>query len=316
MASLRAFLIPTAFFVATYPFAAFAAETNFFGPIIPQMGDKCYCPGTAMDWGCVLQVFQGVMNVLVSLGVLAVVFFIAWAGFLMITGGSNPANRTKAKNRLINAVIGLVVILGAWLVVDTVMKTLYNPDTTFNSAAGETKFGPWNAIFTGEEANNCLDKNDHPGGLTDGGLLGVVNPGTTDSTTGGNVPGGAVPGSFTYDPGIKAQVGQASGGLTTLLSCMAGKLPAGVGRISSISDSAIISGSKTFAQCEASGCSHMAGSCHYGGSKCTGRSFAVDFGDEQNASALRAAASSCGANYIGYEGTHLHVSVGKACGCN
>lgn len=168
--------------VAALPFTAFAAETGFFGPIIPQSG-SCVC-NTAMDWGCVLIVFQAVMNVLVSLSVLAVVFFIAWAGFTLITGGSNPASRTKARNRLVNAVIGLVVILGAWLVVDTVMKTLYNPDTVFDSKT----FGPWNEIFAGNEENYCLRLNKNPGVLTTGSFVGEVenffNSGTNVSTVG------------------------------------------------------------------------------------------------------------------------------------
>jgi len=168
--------------VAVLPLTALAATTDFFGPIIPQSG-KCFCD-TAMDWGCVLIVFQAVMNVLVSLGVLAVVFFIAWAGFLMITGGSNPANRTKAKNRMLNAVIGLVVILGAYIIVDTVMKVLYNPNTALEAGT----FGPWNAIFAGDESNYCLDKNDHPGLLTNGSFVDtvgeIIQPGTSNSSSG------------------------------------------------------------------------------------------------------------------------------------
>ncbi|MDB5237359.1 MAG: hypothetical protein JWL88_461 [Parcubacteria group bacterium] len=300
--------------LAALPLSALAATTDFFGPIVPQSG-ACIC-ATAMDWGCVVIVFHNILNALVSFGLLAVVFFIALAGFGLMTNGSDSAARTKARNRLLNAIVGLALILGAFLLVDTVLKALYDPSATFSGGA----FGSWDKILAGNGKDHCLALNKNPGGLTNGTVVGTLqaieNPGTANSSSGSSGAGGPIPGSFTYDPGIQAQTGQASAALTSLLSCMAGKLPAGVGRISSISDKDIISGSKTFAQCAAFGCAHEINSCHYGGKTCVGRSFAADFGDEQNASVIKAAAVSCGANYTGFEGTHLHVSVGKSCGCN
>ncbi|KND50804.1 MAG: hypothetical protein AB202_00150 [Parcubacteria bacterium C7867-007] len=318
MVAKRALLSFVLFTLVSVPLSVFAAETSFFGPIIPQEGDKCYCPGKAMDWGCALEVFQNVLNALISLGVVAVVFFIGWAGFLLMTGGSNPATRTKAKNRMLSGVVGLAVILGAFLIVDTVMKILYNPDTALEKGT----FGPWNEILSGAEDNYCVVVNETPGVLNNGSVMDIIsnalNLGTTNSSTKGaaTTPGGTISGGYTYDPGIKAQTVHASGELTALLSCMRPKLPAGVGRISSISDSAIVNGSKTFNKCAASGCAHTINSCHYGGKACVGRSLAVDFGDEDNASVLKAAAISCGANTAVNEGDHLHVSVGKSCGCN
>jgi len=179
-----------AFALIALPLSAFAATTDFFGPIIPQDA-KAYCAGSAFDWGGVLQVSQNVLNVIDSVAVLAVVFFFAWAGFTLITSGANPAGRTQAKNRMLNAMLGLVLILGSWLIVDTIMKVLYNPSTTFNG----TTFGPWNKILAGDPSAYCLKPNLHPGILSDGtvngGLVstakGVLNPGTANSSTAGGV---------------------------------------------------------------------------------------------------------------------------------
>ncbi len=125
---------------------------------------------------------------------------------------------------------------------------------------------------------------------------------------------------FNFDGGIIQQVSTASGPLSTLLSCMAGKLPSGVGTISSISDSKIISGEKTFTEClqggQSVGCAHGVNSCHYGGTGCTGSSYAVDFGDQQNMGALSSAAEQCNSRaFINNEDNHLHVSVGSVSGC-
>ena len=173
--------------LAALPLTVFAATSDFFGPIVPQSG-ACHCD-TAMDWGCVVLVLHNVLNVLVSVSVIAVVFFIALAGFSLMTSGANPAARTKARNRMLNAIVGLVLVLGAFLVVDTVMKVLYNPATAFDSGT----FGPWNEILAGNGTNYCLKLNLNPGQLTDGvegSLLGTAtNLGTGNSSSSGTYGG-------------------------------------------------------------------------------------------------------------------------------
>ncbi len=125
--------------------------------------------------------------------------------------------------------------------------------------------------------------------------------------------------SFDYNDGIEAQVAHASPELRDFLNCMVDRVPADVGRISSISDSLIVSGSRTFQQCSGGGCAHTSGSCHYGGASCVGSSYAVDFGDQENHSFLRDAALACNPEaFVLFEGNHSHISIGQSagCGCN
>jgi hypothetical protein len=119
-----------------------------------------------------------------------------------------------------------------------------------------------------------------------------------------------------YDSGVENQKTDASSDLINLLNCMRPKLNAGVGRISSISDSNYIGrvnecytgrGTNT-CKTKSPSCVHTCSSCHYGSGLNTNKSYAVDFGDEQNATALKKAAQECGAGYILNEGNHLHVS--------
>lgn len=56
----------------------------------------------------------------------------------------NAENKSKAKNVLTNAVVGLLLALSAWLLVDFMMKTLYNPATQDQSGK---VWGPWNSIL-------------------------------------------------------------------------------------------------------------------------------------------------------------------------
>jgi len=77
------------------------------------------------------------------IGVLFVVFGVvaAMAGFGLATSGGNPEAKQAAKSKLVNAFIGLVIVLAAWLLVDTVMRGL------LTGGEGEISgYGPWSQI--------------------------------------------------------------------------------------------------------------------------------------------------------------------------
>lgn len=324
MPFLRALLPLLALCVFALPSLVFAAEASFFGPIIEA---DCQCVGSAPDWGCVLETAHNVFNLIFSLSVLVFAFTAAYAGFLFMTSQVNAENKSKAKSMLLNTVVGLLIALSAWLLVDFVMRVMYD--------GGRTGFGPWNRILDVNSGRKCLREADPPanifGGDTD------TDTDTDDDTdeedeegdAEGVGPDGNWQSHFDFDGGIRDQIDDASAPLRALLSCMAGNLEDGVGRISSISDSRIANGQRTFAQCGANPrtatlCAHTAGSCHYGGTgTCQGESYAVDFGDEENLAALRDAAQDCAAArdidglWTHDEGNHLHVSVDNdRCGCD
>lgn len=170
------------------PQFAFAAEAKFFGPLIP---DECHCEGqvdpnggtltTAPGWGCVLQVVQNGINLAISLGVIIATLFFVYAGFVWMTSGGNPGKIEQGRTMILNVIIGLVVLLSAWLIVDFIMKTLYND-------SGE--FGPWNAILSGGSA--CLVARN-PTPLTDGAVEIITSSGEvfeSGATSGTGTGGG------------------------------------------------------------------------------------------------------------------------------
>ncbi|MDB5189189.1 MAG: hypothetical protein JWL82_146, partial [Parcubacteria group bacterium] len=97
---------------------------------------------------------------------------IAYAGATFMLSPTNPESRTKARSMLINVAVGLVILLAAWLVVDFIMKTLYNPNTTSEGV----KYGPWNEILAPTSADSwCIKQTSStpiPG--VAGGILGGV----------------------------------------------------------------------------------------------------------------------------------------------
>ncbi|MFH0851984.1 MAG: hypothetical protein V1845_00015 [bacterium] len=209
-------------------------------------------------------------------GATAVTAF-AYGGVYYMVGSTK-----EGKEIMLAALLGLLLLFGAWLVLYTI-----NPDlATFKDP-----------------------------------MEGISTPTPPPSP-----PPQTPDGQFDYDPGIQNQTGDASPALNSFLDCMKGKLPGNVGRISSISDSKIAAGTCSFANCSSQpgGCSHTctAGSvsCHYGGKgSCRGKSYAADFGDQQNSAAIKSAAKDCNSGaYVLNEGNHIHVSIGQAsgCGCN
>lgn len=111
------------------------------------------------------------------------------------------------------------------------------------------------------------------------------------------------------------QKGDASEKLTSLLNCMYEKLPDL--KINSISSNALCDdpGCDT----EQSGvCGHAADSCHFGGTNCTGKSYAVDFHTNVSCTDIKTAALQCDSTaWVNWETNHTHVSVNNSvCGCN
>ncbi len=291
--------------LALAPHQAQAATATFFGPIIPP---ECHCDTgqvSAPDFGCVLATVENAMNFAISIGVIIFVLVASYAGLLWMFSPMNPHNREMGRGVLMNAVIGLLIALCAWLMVDFIMKTLYNG-----------AFGPWNSILG--EGDYCLAVHTPQAG--------PAQP-TGDVTATRGTPSDS---RFTYQSGVDSQNGARSQALISLLNCMATKVPGNAGEISALTDRYTGTDSGRIRSCAASGsqgnsnCAHTRYSCHYGGdprspnaSSCQGRSYAVDFGDQNNAQALIAAANQCGAVRAALEnGNHVHVSAANQCGYN
>ena len=141
------------------PEFAHAASWSFFGPVIssacncnfPVSGNGITTPTSAPAWGCILSTLQNLLSLAVSLATVIIVLFIMLAGFTYMTSGGNPEKRQLANKRIMNAVLGLLITLGAYLLVDSVMKVIYDPSNLKD-------FGPWNAILanTTGTAADCL----------------------------------------------------------------------------------------------------------------------------------------------------------------
>jgi len=81
------------------------------------------------------EILQWVMGVLISLAVLGLMY----AGIKLVTSGGDTSAWTSAKNMFTNIIIGFVIVLSAWLIVDTLLKMVLTDEI-------QTKYGPWHQI--------------------------------------------------------------------------------------------------------------------------------------------------------------------------
>jgi hypothetical protein len=119
MRTLRFLLVAA---LTLIPAAVYAAETNFFGPIVPP----CTEGGTAgLCQACnLVQLGQNILRFFVSFSVVAATVMFAYAGFLYVSASSNRSNLDSAKTIFTNTLIGLILILTAYLIIDLTLKVL------------------------------------------------------------------------------------------------------------------------------------------------------------------------------------------------
>ena len=88
-----------------------------------------------------VQLGDRIIDFLVSISAALGAIMFAIAGLKMATSGGNQSAVSSAKETMTNVVIGFIILLAAWLIVDTVMKAFV--DTSKFQKAG---FGVWNQI--------------------------------------------------------------------------------------------------------------------------------------------------------------------------
>lgn len=136
------------------PLAAHAA-IPFFGPVIPPQSitgvlgsDTC-----AAGFGMLIMVINNIISLLLTVAILFVApIMIAWSGFLFVVNPVNPSKKEEAKGILLHTVVGIVIALCGWLIVDAIMAVLYKPDTPVNGGT----LGVWSQLITSGALGPCI----------------------------------------------------------------------------------------------------------------------------------------------------------------
>ncbi len=121
------FAIMVAILLAVLPVFAFAQ---------PAPGGIVSCDGVDCGVCDIAQTGQNILNTGVYLAVFFSAILFAYAGWKYMTAGSEHG-KSEGKEIFTNVMIGFVIILAGWLLIDTIMKSLVKEDGGF---------GPWNTI--------------------------------------------------------------------------------------------------------------------------------------------------------------------------
>lgn len=99
-------------------------------------------PGSESGLSCsmcdLITLAKNIVNFGIGLSVVMGVVFLIWGGFLILTGGSS--DRIKSgRSAIFYAITGLIIVLGAWLIIDTTLRI-------FMGSNSPTDWGPWNTF--------------------------------------------------------------------------------------------------------------------------------------------------------------------------
>jgi len=95
---------------------------SFSAGIIPSDAEIA-----ANGFGAFAGMINMVINTFLQLSVVIATITFAYAGANMLLHPDNPGEREKAKDMFKKTVLGLIIVLVAWLVVNTIVSTLVNP---------------------------------------------------------------------------------------------------------------------------------------------------------------------------------------------
>ena len=128
------------------------AAIPYFGPIIPdiasQYGDMQTCP---LGWGALIDVINNLISFGITLAIVGVApLMIAYSGFLMVIEPASPGGRNKAKTILTNTIVGIVIALASWLIVDAVMAALTQNGQPFGTN--------WSQLVNSGGLDPCLNE--------------------------------------------------------------------------------------------------------------------------------------------------------------
>lgn len=101
------------------------------------------------------------------IGVLALLFAVIMivSGFRLVTSGGNQSAKEGAKSSLTNALIGFLIVLAAWLVVDTVMRALLGGSGQINGATPWSQIECWKQREAGIVEYKADDQNFYTTGV-------------------------------------------------------------------------------------------------------------------------------------------------------
>lgn len=94
-------------------------------PVIGNLGDN---PTEAQSGSTFQRYFIVIWQAIINVGGLAVIIMFLWGGVEWITAGGDSAKVGAARNKLTQAVIGLVVLVGSFVIISFIGNTFFGTE--------------------------------------------------------------------------------------------------------------------------------------------------------------------------------------------
>lgn len=127
-------------------------------PQLARAIDFVTCSGTTCSACNFVEMANAVIVWLIGMVFVIFAVIAVIAGFKLITSGGNIQAVSDAKSKLTNALIGLIIVLAGWLLVDTIMRGLL-----VGSDGSIGGYGPWSEVKCGtQKVTGIVREGDNP----------------------------------------------------------------------------------------------------------------------------------------------------------
>jgi sugar phosphate permease len=75
---------------------------------------------------------SGALNIGFAVGVILALFYLIWGALTWITSGGKSDKTKEARDKIIGAVVGLILLAATWALLNLVLTVIYGTDKTIN----------------------------------------------------------------------------------------------------------------------------------------------------------------------------------------
>ena len=82
------------------------------------------CPESGCEFCHLFVLGQNIINFLIEISSILAVAFIIFGGIMMMVGSGSPEKLKKSKDIIWSAIIGIIILLSAWVILNTFFNLL------------------------------------------------------------------------------------------------------------------------------------------------------------------------------------------------
>ncbi len=120
--------------ISSFCFLSLVSITQAAG-LVPCGGST----GIECTWCHLMQLFKNIIDFMLYLVIPLAIIMIVVGGIMVMTAGGSTERASKGREIITAAVIGLVIALLSWLIIDIIIKVIGQGWNTL-------KIGPWNEL--------------------------------------------------------------------------------------------------------------------------------------------------------------------------